>query len=70
MLEIWLIPQLLEEKKDVVFQHDIAQPHIHNKVATFFNTQLPDHWIGREEAHFQAAAFSRSNPSPFLLGIY
>lgn len=42
MLEIWLIPQLLQEKQDDVFHHDSILLHIHSKVTTFLNIQLPD----------------------------
>jgi hypothetical protein len=36
MLELWLIPQLLEDKPNV-FQHDGAPPRIHNEVTIFLN---------------------------------
>jgi hypothetical protein len=46
MLELWLMPQLLEDKPNV-FQHDGAPPpHIHSEVTTFLNRQLPERWIG------------------------
>jgi hypothetical protein len=41
------MPQLLEDKPNVVFQHDGAPPHILNEVTTFLNRQLPERWIGR-----------------------
>jgi hypothetical protein len=47
MLELWVMPQLLEDKPNVVFQHDGAPPYIHNEVTTFLNMQLSEGWIGR-----------------------
>jgi len=47
MLELWLMPQLLQDKPNVVFQHDGAPPHIHNEVTTFLNRHWPERWIGR-----------------------
>jgi hypothetical protein len=37
MLELWLMLQIMQDKPNVVFQHDGAPPHIHNGVETFFN---------------------------------
>jgi hypothetical protein len=42
MLELWLMPQLLQNKPNVVFQHDEIPPYIHNEVTTFLNRQLPE----------------------------
>jgi hypothetical protein len=47
MLEWWLIPQLLQGKPNVVFQHGRAPPHIHSEVTTLLNRQLHERWIGR-----------------------
>jgi hypothetical protein len=47
MLELWLMPQLLEDKSNVVFEHDGALPHVHNEVTTSLNRQLPERWIGQ-----------------------
>jgi hypothetical protein len=30
MLQLWLIPHPLEDKPNVVFQHDGAPPHVQN----------------------------------------
>jgi hypothetical protein len=46
MLELWLMPQLLQNKPNV-FQHNKAPPHIHNEVASFSNRQLPGRWISQ-----------------------
>jgi hypothetical protein len=50
MLELWLMPQLLEDKPNAVFQHDGEPPHIHSEVTTFLNRQLPERWIDRGES--------------------
>jgi hypothetical protein len=41
------MPQLLQDKPNVVFQHDGPPPHIHNEVTTFLNRLLPKRGIGR-----------------------
>jgi hypothetical protein len=41
MLMLWLTPQLLEDKPNVVFQHDGAPPYIHSEVKTFLTRQFP-----------------------------
>lgn len=46
MFELWLIPQLLQEKPEV-FQHDAALPHFNSEVATFLSRQLSDRWTAR-----------------------
>jgi len=47
MFELWLMSQLLQDKPNVVLQHDEAPPHIHNEVTTFLNRLLPERCIGR-----------------------
>jgi hypothetical protein len=47
MLELWLIPQLLQDKPNVVFQLDGVPPHHHNEVKIFLYRQLPERWSGR-----------------------
>jgi hypothetical protein len=42
MSELWLMPQLFQDKPNVVFQYQRAPPHIHNEVITFLNRQLPE----------------------------
>jgi hypothetical protein len=69
MLELWLMPQLLLDKPNVVLQHDGAPPHIHDEV-TFLNRQLPEQWISQGGVHFLASAISRSdNPQLFPVGL-
>jgi hypothetical protein len=46
-LELWLMPQLLQDKPSVFFQYDGAPPRIHNEVAIFLNRQLSEWCIGR-----------------------
>jgi hypothetical protein len=36
------MPVLLEDKPNVVFQHDRTPPHIQYEVPTFLNRQLPE----------------------------
>lgn len=43
---LWLMPLLLEDKTNVVFQHEIAPPHIQYEVTTFWNKQLPELCFG------------------------
>jgi hypothetical protein len=45
MLELGLMPQLLQDKPSGGFKHDGAQPHICSEVTTFLNRQLPEQWI-------------------------
>jgi hypothetical protein len=47
VLELWVMPQLLQDRPNVVFQRDGAPPHIHNDVRSFLNRHLPKRWIGR-----------------------
>jgi hypothetical protein len=51
MLELWLMPQLLQDKPHV-FQHDRAPTHSHYEMTTFLNRQLPKRWIGRRGPTF------------------
>jgi hypothetical protein len=46
MLELWLRPQLLQDKPNVVSGHDGAPSHSHYEVTTFLNRRLPEGWIG------------------------
>jgi hypothetical protein len=41
MLELCLMPQILEDKPNV-FEHDEATPHIHNEVKTCLNRHFPE----------------------------
>jgi len=43
---LWLMPLLLEDKPNVVFQHDRAPPHIQFEVTAFLNRQLPELCFG------------------------
>jgi hypothetical protein len=47
MLELWLKPQLLQDKPSVAFQHDGAPSYTHNEVTTFMNKQLREQRIGQ-----------------------
>jgi hypothetical protein len=67
MLELWLMPQLLEDKPNVVFQHDRAPLHIHNEVITFLNRQLPQQWIGQEGSTSWPLQSPDLTPLNFLL---
>jgi len=60
------MPQLLQDKPGVVFQHDRVPPHIHNEVTTFLNRQLPEQWIG-QGVQFLASVISRSDPLDLFL---
>jgi hypothetical protein len=42
MLELWIMPLLLQNKPNVVFQHNGAPPHIHNEVTIYLNEQFPE----------------------------
>jgi hypothetical protein len=64
MLQLWLMPQLLQDKPNV-FQRDGASPHIHNEVIIFLNYQLSERWNGRGGGHFLATVISRSDTSKF-----
>jgi hypothetical protein len=46
MLQLWLMPQLQEDSKDI-FQQDGAPPHFYFDVLAHLNANLPSHWIGR-----------------------
>jgi hypothetical protein len=39
MLELWLMPQLLQDKPNI-FQHVGASSHFHSEVTTFLNRQF------------------------------
>jgi hypothetical protein len=52
MPQLWLMPQILQGKPNVVFQHGGAPLHIHSGVTTFFNMQLLEQWIGRGRSTF------------------
>jgi hypothetical protein len=57
-------------KPNVVFQHEEAPPHIHNKVTTFLNRQLPEQWFDHRGIHVLAYVISRSNaPRLSPLGV-
>jgi len=45
MFMLWLMLQLLENKPNVVFQHDGAPPYIHSEVTTYWNRQLSGQWF-------------------------
>jgi hypothetical protein len=47
MLELWLLPQLLDNKPNAVLQQDRAPPHILHSVTTLLNTYLTGQRIGR-----------------------
>jgi hypothetical protein len=67
MFELWLIPQLLEDKSNVVFQHYGAPPQIHNEVTTFLNRQFPERWIGRGGSTFWPPRSPDLTPLEFFL---
>jgi hypothetical protein len=46
ILDSRLMPQLIQDKPNVVFQHDRASPHTRNEM-TFLKRQLPQRWVGR-----------------------
>lgn len=47
MLTEWLMPQIVEDVPNFVFQQDGAPPHFHNDVREYLDENLPHRWIGR-----------------------
>jgi hypothetical protein len=47
MLQLWLMPQLQEEKDNFIAQQDGAPPQFHLDVSARLNADLPSRWIGR-----------------------
>jgi len=47
MLQLWLMPQLQEDREDFIFQQDGAPPHFHFDICAHLNANLPGRWIGR-----------------------
>jgi hypothetical protein len=64
MLELWLMPQLLQDKTVVGFQRDGVPPHIHNEVTAFLYRQLLQLWIDQGEG-----STSWPSQSPDLITI-
>jgi hypothetical protein len=56
MMELWLEPQLLQYKQNVVLKHDGAPPHI--------NIGSCQRDGSAEGVHFRASVISRSDPHP------
>jgi hypothetical protein len=71
VLLLWLMPQLHQDKSNVVFQHDGVPPHTHSEVTTFLNRGLPERCIGRGGGvHSPVSEISRSpdlTPLDFFL---
>jgi hypothetical protein len=67
MLELWFMPQLLENKANVVFQHDGAPPRIHNEGTAFLNRQLSERWIGRGGSTYWTPRSPDLTPLDFFL---
>jgi hypothetical protein len=45
MLQLWLMPQLQEDREDFIFQEDGALPHFHFDVCAHLGADLPGRWI-------------------------
>ena len=45
MFQQWLIPQLQEDSRDLIYQEDGASPHFHHDVRGYLNDTLPHRWI-------------------------
>ncbi|PSN53148.1 hypothetical protein C0J52_06264 [Blattella germanica] len=47
MLTEWLMPQIVEDVPNFVFQQDRAPTHFHNDVREYLDENLLHRWIGR-----------------------
>jgi hypothetical protein len=46
MLQLWLMPYLQEDSKNLTVQQDKALPHFQLDVCAHFKVKLPGCWIG------------------------
>jgi hypothetical protein len=66
MLKLWLLPQLLQDKPNVVFQHDGVPPHIHNEVMTF----LKGSSLSNGSAKWGSTSWPLQSPDLTLLNFF
>jgi len=75
MLQDLLLPQLIEDSEDFIFQQDGAPPHWHNQVRQFLNETLPQRWIERTgpkglTLHSWLPRSPDMTPCDFFLWVY
>jgi hypothetical protein len=59
ILQLWLMPQLQEDREHFISQQNGAPPHFHFDIRAHLNANLPDRWIG----------CTSDNDSPLLLWL-
>jgi hypothetical protein len=65
MLQLWLMTQQLQDKPNVVFQHDLAHPHTHREVTILLNWKLPER--RQRRVHFWTPRSPDLTPLEFFL---